>query len=121
MSAEIETESYEILDQVAQVIKENPDVLLVQVEGHTDRQGSKAFNMQLSLDRATSVVKYLVSKGVDRKRLKAVGYGFSRRIDYRTGREANMVNRRVEFNVLEMRGTGAVPPEEAPEPVWPRK
>lgn len=112
MSAEIESDSFEILDQVAQILLDKPEVLLVSVEGHTDRTGSKSFNLELSLARASSVVDYLVSKGVDRRRLKSVGFGYSRRIDYRNGREANYNNRRVEFNVVEMSEPAVAPPDE---------
>ncbi|GEM_PF-619665 len=101
-SAELMSESLEILDQVAQILLDSPQLLVIQVEGHTDKLGTKWFNDQLSLDRANSVVDYLVSKGVKRERLKPVGFGFTRRIDYRPGAEANYNNRRVEFNVIEM-------------------
>ena len=100
MSAEIDKSSHEMLDQVAQILKDNPQVLFVQVEGHTDKTGGRAFNMALSLDRAKSVMEYMTGKGIDSSRLKAKGYGFDRRIDYRSGPEANLNNRRVEFNIL---------------------
>jgi outer membrane protein OmpA-like peptidoglycan-associated protein len=102
MSAEIQPDSYPLLDQVVQILKDNPHVKLVQVEGHTDKTGPYDLNMQLSLNRAQAVVDYIVGKGIDKQRLKAVGYGYSRRIDYRSGPEANYNNRRVEFNVLEI-------------------
>ena len=100
MRAELEPSAFPILDQVAQILSDNPQVLFVQVEGHTDKTGSHQFNMDLSLARAESVVGYLVGKGVDPSRLGAVGYGYDRRIDYRSGPEANLNNRRVEFNIL---------------------
>ncbi len=100
MRAELEPSAFPILDQVAQILAENPQVLFVQVEGHTDKTGSHQFNMELSLARAESVVGYLIGRGIDPARLGAVGYGYDRRIDYRSGPEANLNNRRVEFNIL---------------------
>lgn len=64
------------------------------IEGHTDRSGSRALNAGLSLSRARSVVDYLASKGVDRSRLAAKGYGFDRPLPGRSATDA--ANRRVE-------------------------
>ena len=100
MSARIQPESYELLNQIVRILKDNKHVLVIQVEGHTDKTGTDSFNVALSRERAESVVEYFVGEGIDRKRLKAMGYGSSRRIDYRSGPEANFNNRRVEFNVL---------------------
>jgi large repetitive protein len=100
MSAEIQSTSFEMLDQVVQILKDNPQVLFVQIEGHTDRTGNRKFNMNLSLLRAKAVAEYLDGKGVDKNRLRAKGYGDTRPVDYRNGREANLNNRRVEFNIL---------------------
>jgi outer membrane protein OmpA-like peptidoglycan-associated protein len=102
MSAELDPTSFPLLDQVVQILKDNPHVRFVQVEGHTDKTGAYQFNLQLSQERAQSVVNYLVSKGVESNRLRAQGYGDTRRIDYRSGPEANLNNRRVEFNVLKL-------------------
>lgn len=64
------------------------------IEGHTDRSGSRALNAPLSRARALSVVDYLASKGVDRSRLAARGYGFDRPLPGRDAADA--ANRRVE-------------------------
>jgi len=91
--------SFPLLDEVAKVMKDNPQIELVQVEGHTDSTGSPDFNRKLSQERAESVVKYLTSKGVKGSRFAAKGFGPDRPIaDNNTdaGREAN---RRVEFNI----------------------
>ncbi len=100
MSAEIQEASFEMLDQVAQILLDNPQVLFVQIEGHTDRTGERKFNMSLSLKRAQAVGDYLSRKGVAASRLNAKGYGDTRPVDYRNGPEANFNNRRVEFNIL---------------------
>jgi OOP family OmpA-OmpF porin len=91
--------SFSLLDEVAKVMKDNPQIELVQVEGHTDSTGSPDFNRKLSQERAESVVKYLTSKGVKASRFAAKGFGPDRPIaDNNTdaGRDAN---RRVEFNI----------------------
>src|SRR6266851_1439728 len=102
-SARIRPRSFAMLDQVVSVLKTHPDVVRVQVEGHTDSTGSARTNTALSQARAESVVAYLVSHGIERSRLEARGFGPSRPLATnvtRTGREAN---RRVEFRVLERR------------------
>lgn len=79
----------------------NPQVN-VEIAGHTDNIGSDAVNKKLSQQRANKVVEYLTGKGIDRRRLNAVGYGEERPIvsndDEVMGRE---INRRVEFIVKE--------------------
>ena len=52
--------------------------LRVRIEGHTDAQGTREFNMQLSQQRADAIVDYLVSRGIPRDRLEAQGFGFDR-------------------------------------------
>jgi outer membrane protein OmpA-like peptidoglycan-associated protein len=92
--------SHALLDEVAKMLKDNPQVELISVEGHTDSTGSPDFNRKLSQQRAESVAKYLTSKGVKAARMEPKGFGPDRPIaDNETdaGREAN---RRVEFNIL---------------------
>ena len=98
-SAEIKPEFTAELDEVAEVIKANPG-LIIEVQGHTDNVGSPAYNKQLSLRRAKAVVNYLVSKGVDPSRLRAVGYGCSRPIASNDTPEGRAKNRRVQFAVI---------------------
>lgn len=98
--AEILPESFGLLDEVAQVFVDNPQIEVVQVEGHTDSTGSAQINKKLSQARAESVLKYLAGKGVAKKRMVAKGFGPERPIasnDDDAGREQN---RRVEFNIL---------------------
>jgi outer membrane protein OmpA-like peptidoglycan-associated protein len=99
-AATIKPASFTILDAVARVLVEHPEVGRLEVGGHTDSEGADKYNLKLSQDRVNSVVKYLVSKGVDEKRLLAKGYGETRPIapnDTETGRE---MNRRVEFVIV---------------------
>ncbi|QDG53217.1 hypothetical protein FIV42_21445 [Persicimonas caeni] len=99
--ATIRQESYEILDEVAKVLKQNPQIKLLRVEGHTDDRGSESYNQKLSQRRADSVRKYLIKQGVDRDRLIAAGYGESDPIADNETAEGRSDNRRVAFTILE--------------------
>ena len=101
--ATIKRESYDILDAVIKVMNENPQIVKIRVEGHTDDRGTDEFNLKLSDDRANSVMNYLVEHGVAAGRLEAVGYGESRPIKDNETAEGRAANRRVEFTILEMR------------------
>lgn len=93
--------SYSILDDVVELLNRNPQITKIRVEGHTDSVGSDAYNQNLSERRAQSVVNYLVSKGISRDRLIAVGYGESRPIADNNTTEGRAKNRRTEFTVLD--------------------
>lgn len=94
--------SFPILDDVIELLKNNPQIARVAVEGHTDWIGSDAYNQRLSQSRARSVVDYLTSHGIDASRLQAVGYGESRPIADNNTTEGRAKNRRTEFTVMEM-------------------
>jgi OOP family OmpA-OmpF porin len=67
------------------------------IEGHTDDVGGYELNMKLSRERAENVVNYLVANfGIDRSRLSAKGYGYTRRIAYNTTPEGRQKNRRID-------------------------
>lgn len=91
--------SYSILNSVAEVLKQNPNIK-VRVEGHTDSIGSDELNMRLSQARADSVMKYLISQGIDPGRLEAKGYGESLPIADNATPEGRAKNRRVEFTII---------------------
>lgn len=93
--------SYDIINEVARVLVENPQIKLVRVEGHTDDRGRDEYNQELSQRRANSVRKYLINKGVDKDRLEAVGYGESQPIAENETKEGRDKNRRVEFTIVE--------------------
>jgi len=101
--ARIQKQSYWLLDQVAAVLRTHPDLLLVQVEGHTDDRGASSFNILLSHARATAVADYLVSRGVDRERLVARGFGPTRPVGSNATAEGRAANRRVAFTVVKTR------------------
>lgn len=96
--ATIKKSSNQILDQIAQVMKENPSYAL-EIQGHTDNVGKKESNQQLSEDRALAVKKYLTSKGVAESRLTANGYGDERPVASNSTAAGRTQNRRVEFIV----------------------
>jgi outer membrane protein OmpA-like peptidoglycan-associated protein len=91
--------SYKILDQVVKVLQEYPTINF-EISGHTDNTGKHDKNVQLSQDRAESVKAYLVSKGIDDSRLKAVGYGPDKPLVPGKSAKARAANRRVEFNLI---------------------
>jgi OOP family OmpA-OmpF porin len=122
-SAEILPESDSILGAVKRILDEHPEIKKVSVEGHTDNQGSAAYNKNLSTKRAASVVKWLVGHGVDAGRLSSVGYGLTRPMDTNSTEEGRKNNRRVEFHILEGPGEGSAPegaePQVQPKPAPP--
>jgi len=90
--------SYKILDQVAQVMKENPNYKL-SIIGHTDNVGKAEKNKILSEKRALAVKNYLLKKGIDAARIKAVGYGDTMPVGDNKTKAGQKQNRRVEFIV----------------------
>jgi outer membrane protein OmpA-like peptidoglycan-associated protein len=94
--AHIRTISHPLLNEVAQALRDNP-TLKVEIQGHTDSQGSDALNLKLSQQRAQAVQIYLIKRGIASDRLVAKGYGESVPIaDNRTAAGRSQ-NRRVEF------------------------
>ncbi len=100
--AVIKPESFALLNEVAAVIITNPDLGRVEVSGHTDNRGSDTYNQTLSEQRAASVREYLIGQGVAAERLLAVGYGETKPIDTNRTPEGREVNRRVEFNLIDV-------------------
>ncbi len=99
--AVIRSVSHDILDQVASVLARYPDIRRVEVQGHTDSDGSEEANLDLSQRRAEAVVEYLVEQGIDRSRLTPIGYGEAEPIDTNDTRSGRANNRRVQFVILE--------------------
>jgi outer membrane protein OmpA-like peptidoglycan-associated protein len=99
-SAKIKPESYPVLDEIAALLKDNPNIK-VEVQGHTDSAGGPQMNMNLSKNRAKSVVGYLLGKDVSPDQLKAVGYGPSRPMASNDSAEGRAKNRRVELKPIQ--------------------
>jgi outer membrane protein OmpA-like peptidoglycan-associated protein len=93
--------SFRILDAVVDIIKSNPSIAKIRIEGHTDSKGTDAYNDALSQRRANAVREYLIAHGVESSRLVAVGYGEKRPVDTNDTAEGRARNRRVEFTIVE--------------------
>ena len=100
-SAQILSRSFAILDAVAATLIGNPQIRLIEVQGHADERGNDAHNLQLTQDRAASVVEALVQRNVPRDRLRSAGYGELCPVNPASNRAAWEENRRVEFKVIE--------------------
>ena len=87
------------------IMTENPQII-IELSSHTDGKGSDAYNLKLSKERAKSVVDYMISMGIDSRRLKDVGYGESKPIaanenpDGSDNPEGRGLNRRTEFEII---------------------
>lgn len=101
--AKIQARSNALLDNVAKVLLEHPELARIEVQGHTDDRGRASSNLRLSQRRAEAVVAYLVRKGVAPTRLTAKGYGQTRPVADNGTREGRADNRRVELTILERR------------------
>jgi outer membrane protein OmpA-like peptidoglycan-associated protein len=110
----IETRSNAVLDHVATVLADHPEIMTVRVEGHTDNRGGENHNQDLSQRRAAAVVKYLVSKGVARDRLDSIGFGETRPIADNDTDQGRATNRRVEFVIVDSHTGVDVKPVDEP-------
>jgi outer membrane protein OmpA-like peptidoglycan-associated protein len=97
-SSDLNSNFYQVLDSVALVLKEF-DKTLVDVEGHTDSDGSDDYNQQLSMQRANSVGTYLQSHGVNSQRVVALGAGEARPVATNSTPAGKQQNRRVELKL----------------------
>ena len=100
----IQSRSFPLLGALTRTLIQNPDLTLIQVDGHTDSNGTDAHNLDLSRRRARSVVAYLVENGVAASRLTSEGFGESTPIDTNETEEGRQNNRRVELQILEQEG-----------------
>lgn len=96
--AAVHSNSNDLLDKLADVIKQCPDAR-VEIGGHTDSTGSTSYNQALSERRAVAVRDALVARGANAANLTAVGYGESRPVASNGTREGRARNRRTEFKV----------------------
>ncbi|KAA0014659.1 OmpA family protein [Billgrantia pellis] len=95
-SAEIRPEAHRTLDEVATTLRENPD-LRVRIEGHTDSIGSAQYNQDLSQRRADSVRDFLVSRGIEERRMTTRGFGEENPVATNETDAGRQQNRRVEI------------------------
>jgi outer membrane protein OmpA-like peptidoglycan-associated protein len=99
--ATIRKESDELLDEVADVLKQHVELTRIEVQGHTDTKGNDRVNQTLSQNRANAVMAALVKRGVEASRLTAKGYGETQPIATNDTDEGRQKNRRVQFKILE--------------------
>jgi len=102
--ATIRNRSFNLLSQVASLLRANPQVTKLRVEGHTDNRGGDELNQRLSQERAESVRQYLMAQGIPETRLEAVGYGPSKPVADNKTEAGRDQNRRVEFTIIEVNG-----------------
>lgn len=102
--------SFELLKQVASVLRDNPRVERVRVEGHTDDRGDDAFNMDLSRRRAHNVRAFLIGEGIAPERLVAAGHGETQPVDTNATDAGRENNRRVEFHIEKLVASGGASP-----------
>jgi OOP family OmpA-OmpF porin len=112
----IRPESFGLLDTVARVLTENPQIRKVEVAGHTDNVGSESYNLELSQSRADSVAAYVGEHGVARSRLTSRGYGESKPADTNRTELGRTNNRRVEFVIVDQDEQVVPAPAPVPSP-----
>ena len=94
-----------VMDKVIQIMKGNPN-LNIEISSHTDSRADDKFNLKLSEKRAKFAVDYIISKGIDAKRLKFIGYGESKLLNkcgnnVTCTEEEHAINRRTEFKIVD--------------------
>ena len=92
------------LDRLAQLMNDNP-TLLIELSSHTDSRAGDQYNLILSDKRAQAAVEYIISKGIEAKRLRWKGYGESMLINHCENNvvcteEEHQKNRRTEFKAI---------------------
>ena len=99
--ATIKPVSGPLLDEIAEVMQAHPEILQVEVQGHTDNRGGWQLNLRLSKQRAEAVLEALVTRGIETGRLTAKGFGPREPIATNATDEGREQNRRVEFKITE--------------------
>ena len=97
----IQDRSISLIDEIASVIKSNPHLLKIRVEGHTDSDGSDTRNLKLSQLRADAVMNALIDRGVEANRLDSAGFGEMKPVDTNSTPKGKANNRRGEFIIIE--------------------
>lgn len=104
-STTILPESFPMLQEITNLLKANPGIKRMSIEGHTDNRGAAELNKTLSQGRANSVMNWLVQHGIEPVRLEAHGYGLERPIEDNSTEDGRAKNRRVEFKIVEEEDT----------------
>lgn len=98
-SAALAPKGMKLLDVLVPIIQSDKSLRL-EIGGHTDNYGDPRFNQMVSQARAVAVAQYLISKGVDSRRLTSKGYGDTKPIASNKTRAGRQQNRRVTFQAL---------------------
>jgi outer membrane protein OmpA-like peptidoglycan-associated protein len=98
--AEIKAVSFPLLDAIAATIKGNPQLQLLEIQGHADERGNDEHNLDLTERRSQSVREALVERGVNPGTLRNRGYGETKPICTQHNEDCWSQNRRVEFIIL---------------------
>lgn len=98
-SSTVTQDSLVTLNKIAKILNENIKIK-IEIAGHTDSRGENALNKKISQDRANSVKDVLVSLGIDKDRLIAIGYGEEFPIAKDDENGLSEINRRVDFNII---------------------
>jgi len=102
--ATIEQASENLLDEIAFVINDNPQIEYLEVAGHADKIGTDQVNVQLTKRRAQAVVDALIKRKVDARRMHSQGYGNFCSLDPGDSETSREKNRRVEFKIMRIVG-----------------
>lgn len=95
---DLQNESKSELDKLVELLNDNPN-LKIQIDGHTDNVGQQKDNLELSNNRAKSVVGYLLSKGINQQRLSYKGFGATKPVADNNTETGRAKNRRTELYV----------------------
>ena len=105
----IRPESEALLNEVANNLLANPEIVRVEVQGHTDSQGRDGYNLDLSQRRVDSVLEFLKRAGLADERIVSVGYGEACPLADNRTEEGRAINRRVQFIIVEPMPAEGVP------------
>jgi OmpA-OmpF porin, OOP family len=97
-SSKLLAKSFKSLNEVANLMKAD-ETLMLDIDGHTDSQGSDEYNQKLSEERADAVRQYLIGRGIGDTRLKSTGYGESKPVADNNTAAGRQKNRRTEMTV----------------------
>jgi len=100
-------QSFPVLQAVADALKAAQQIRQVRIEGHTDSQGVRIYNVDLSQRRAASVRRWLMEHGIEEGRVVSEGFGPDRPVDTNATVAGRAKNRRVEFHIVE--GSAEIP------------
>lgn len=103
-SDKLKDESEKSLWIIVDFLEAKKDITLLRIEGHTDNSAKPDISQELSEKRAMSVVRWLVSQGVDCKRLVAVGFGSNKPVAGNDTPQGRSENQRIEARMAGMRG-----------------